>query len=228
VSRIDLRQRLVWLRAAAVLVAGGLALAIWTWSMPTTFTPDDFAASLAPHRGAWYALPAVMLAFIALGLAMVPVLLLITATGIAFGPLLGPVYAMAGCLASASTGFAIGRWVGWRRLEHVGGERLERLTRTLRRHGTLAVYFIRKIPAPFTLVNIVVGASSVRYRDFLIGTTLGMAAAVVALAGFGHQFMEVWRDPTPAGLAKAALFIAVPLGLAWIVNRALSRGVADA
>ena len=53
-----------------------------------------------------------MLAFVVLGLALVPVILLIAATGIAFGPLLGPVYAMAGCLASASTGFAIGRWHG--------------------------------------------------------------------------------------------------------------------
>ena len=45
----------------------------------------------------------VMLAFIALGLF--PVLLLITATGIAFGPVLGPIYAMAGCLASGVDGF---------------------------------------------------------------------------------------------------------------------------
>ena len=65
---------------------------------------------LAPHRHAWYALPLVMLAFIALGAGAR--LLLIAATGIAFGPVLGPIYAMAGCLASASIGFAIGRWMG--------------------------------------------------------------------------------------------------------------------
>src|SRR5688572_12794150 len=106
-----------------------------------------------------------MLAFVVLGLALVPVILLIAATGIAFGPLLGPVYAMAGCLASASTGFAIGRWVGLRRVQSVGGGRVTRIPRTLKQNGTLTVFLIRKVPAPFTLVNIVVGASTVRYRD---------------------------------------------------------------
>ncbi len=73
---------------------------------------DDIAMWLAPLRHAWYALPLVMLAFVVL--AVVPVMLLIAATGIAFGPVLGPVYAMAGCLASGSVGFVIGRWMGLR------------------------------------------------------------------------------------------------------------------
>ena len=61
---------------------------------------QDVSAWLEPYRHAWYALPIVMLVFIAL--AMVPVVLLIAATGVVFGPILGPLYAMAGCLASAS------------------------------------------------------------------------------------------------------------------------------
>ena len=59
--------------------------------------------------------------------------------------------------------------------------------RALKRNGTLAVFLVRKIPAPFTLANIVVGASTVRFRDFIVGTLLGMSAFVVALAGFGYQ-----------------------------------------
>ena len=162
-----------------------------------------------------------MLAFAVLGLALVPVVLLITATGIAFGPFLGPVYAMAGSLASASTGFAIGRWLGLRRVERLGGERIIRVTRALRRNGTLAVFLVRKVPAPFTLVNIVIGASTVSYRDFIVGTILGMAAVVVALAGVGYQFTKLLRDPSPGTLMAAALFVLVPLTLALLINRAL-------
>ena len=176
---------------------------------------------LAPHRHAWYALPGVMLAFVLLGLALVPVILLITATGIAFGPYLGPLYAMAGSLASASAGFAIGRWLGRRRVERLGGERVTRVIRALRRNGTLAVFLVRKIPAPFTLVNIAIGASTVKYRDFIVGTVLGMAAVVVALAGFGYQFSKMLRDPSPETLTAAALVVLVPLTLALLINRAL-------
>jgi uncharacterized membrane protein YdjX (TVP38/TMEM64 family) len=210
---------IVWLRVTAVLIVGALLILAWRWLPISTLDPREISAWLAPHRHAWYALPLVMIAFIAL--AILPVVLLIAATGIAFGPVLGPLYAMAGCLASASIGFAIGRWMGLRRVERFGGERIKRLNRALKRNGTLAVFFARKVPAPFALTNIVVGASTVAYRDFLVGTFLGMCAFVIALAGFGYQLTQALDHPSPATLGSAALFVAVPLTLAWAINRAM-------
>ena len=198
-----------WLRLLVALLICGIWIAAWNWIPLAGVSPDEVSAWVAPHRHAWYALPLVMLAF--MGLGLLPVLLLITATGIAFGPVLGPIYAMAGCLASASMGFAIGRWLGVRRVERLGGKRIIRVTRALNRNGTLAVFFARKVPAPFMLVNIVIGASTVRYGDFLLGTLLGMSALVIALAGFGYQLMQALRNPSPATLGAAALFVAQSL-----------------
>ena len=141
-------MQIVWLRVTAVLIVAALLILAWRWLPISTLDPREISAWLAPHRHAWYALPLVMIAFIAL--AILPVVLLIAATGIAFGPVLGPLYAMAGCLASASIGFAIGRWMGLRRVERFGGERIARLNRALKRNGTLAVFFARKVPAPFS------------------------------------------------------------------------------
>jgi phospholipase D1/2 len=214
-------DQLAWLRVSAVLVVCGLVAVAWKWIPPAALDLHEVSAWLAPHRHAWYALPMVMLAFIVLGL--VPVLLLITATGIAFGPILGPVYAMAGCLASGSLGFAIGRWMGPRRVAHLGGERIARISSALKRNGTLAVFLVRKVPAPFALVNIVIGASTVGYREFIIGTVLGMGAIVIALAGFGYQLTKALRSPSPTTLLAAALVVGVPLTLAWLINRELRR-----
>jgi phospholipase D1/2 len=214
-------DKLVWLRASAVLIVCGLLLAAWKWLPLLSLDLHDLSARLEPHRHAWYALPMVMLVFVLL--AALPVVLLIAGTGLAFGPILGPVYAMAGCLASASVGFAIGRWMGRRRVEQLGGDRIARVSRALKRNGTLAVFFVRKVPAPFTLANIVVGASSVAYRDFIIGTLLGMGAFVIALAGFGYQLTKALGSPSPTTWMGAGLFIAVPLTLAWLINRALRR-----
>jgi len=211
----------VWLRGLVLVAISGLCIAVWEWILVTPMNPAQLSAWVEPHRHAWYALPMVMLAFIVLGLF--PVLLLITATGIAFGPLLGPIYAMAGCLASASIGFAIGRWLGVRRAERLGGEWMARVTRALHRNTTLAVFFVRKMPAPFTLVNIAIGASTVRYIDFIVGTLLGMGAMVIGLAGFGYQLAQALRTPSPATLAGAALFVGAPLTLAWFINRTLRR-----
>ena len=203
---------------ALILLCAGAAVAAYRVALMDV-GPGDVAAWLAPYRHAWYALPAIMIGFIAL--ALVPVVLLIAATGIAFGPVLGPLYAMAGCLASASAAFALGRWLGRRRVERWGGPRIAQITRGVARNGTLAVFLIRKIPAPFALVNVVIGASPIGYREFVVGTTLGMAVLVIALAGFSAQLIEVWREPSPAALARAAAFLAIPLTAALVINRFL-------
>jgi phospholipase D1/2 len=187
---------------------------------------SDLSIRLTEDRYAWWAPAAVILAFVAF--SVVPVMLLVSLTGVAFGPVLGPLYAMAGCLASASTAFAIGRWIGPRHLHGWGGERMRRLMGLLHRNGTLAVFLIRKIPLPFVLVNVMLGASAVGYREFLIGSTLGMAAMVVGLAGFGYQLAETWRQPSLESVIRSLLFLCIPLSMAWMINRRLRARSGDA
>ena len=105
---------------------------------------------------------------------------------------------------------------------------MKRLLGLLRRNGTLAVFLIRKIPLPFVLVNVMLGASPVRFREFLIGTVLGMVAMVVALAGFGYQLSEAWRHPSMESVIRALLFLCIPLSLAWMINRRLRARSGDA
>jgi uncharacterized membrane protein YdjX (TVP38/TMEM64 family) len=219
---------MLWFRVAAFLVLVGALVAAWTWGPGLPISPDALATMVAPHRHAWYGLPIVVLSFVLLGLVLFPVLMLIAATGMAFGPVLGPIYAMAGSLASASAGFAVGRWLGRRRVERLMGERAGRIMSMLHRNGTLAVFLARKVPAPFTLANLAIGASSIGYIDFVVGTTLGMAAAVVALAGLGSQLSSLLRDPSPETFATAALLVTIPLGAAVVITRRLRRARADA
>jgi uncharacterized membrane protein YdjX (TVP38/TMEM64 family) len=213
---------IVWLRVVVpVGVMAGFIVALRAGAFGTAGSVQDVVDWLAPHRHAWYALPVVIVSFVTLGLALVPVLLLIAATGVVFGPVLGPLYAMAGCLASASMGFAIGRWTGLRGLERIGGPRAAHIARTLGRNGVLAVFLLRKVPAPFLVSNIIAGASRVRYRDFMIGTLLGMTVIVIALAGFGYQLTRLVSQPTPSSVVAAITVVAIPLTFAWFINRAL-------
>jgi uncharacterized membrane protein YdjX (TVP38/TMEM64 family) len=212
-----------------MLLALSVLGAVGAYVLASRLQHHEISTWLAAHRYAWYAPPLVVLAFVVL--SVVPVTVLVSLTGLAFGPVLGPIYAMAGCLASASTAFAIGRGLGQRRVRawH-GGDRIARLTRTLHRNGTLAVFLVRKIPAPFMLVNILLGASAVRYREFVAGTALGMTAMVVALAGLGYQLADMWRAPSLGSVVRALLFVAMPMTVAWLINhqlRARSRHVGD-
>ena len=62
-----------------------------------------------------------------------------------------------------------------------------------------------------------------RYRDFLIGTVLGMGALVIALAGFGYRLTRVIEHPSWTEVLGAAAILAVPLTTAVLINRALRR-----
>jgi phospholipase D1/2 len=220
---VEARARLL-LSAVFMTLVGLSALIAYAYS--SHVEASDLSTWLPDDRYAWWAPGLVILAFVAF--SVVPVMLLVSLTGIAFGPVLGPLYAMTGCLASASTAFALGRWVGPRDVNGWGGERVTRLMGLLRRNGTLAVFLIRKIPIPFILVNFMLGASPVGYREFLIGTLLGMAAMVVGLAGFGYQLAETWRHPSTESIIRAFLFLCIPLSLAWIINRRLRARSGDA
>jgi phospholipase D1/2 len=219
----EAQARLWW--SALLLALLGLSALIAYLSV-SHVEVGDLSTRLAEDRYAWWAPPLVVLAFVVF--SVVPVMLLVSLTGIAFGPVLGPLYAMTGCLASASTAFAIGRWIGPRQVNGWGGERIRRIMGLLRRNGTLAVFLIRKIPLPFFLVNFMLGASAVGYREFLIGTALGMTAMVIGLAGFGYQLAETWRDPSTDSIVRALLFLCLPLSLAWLINRHLRARSGDA
>jgi SNARE associated Golgi protein len=71
------------------------------------------------------------------------------------------------------------------------GPRLSRIRNSLARRGVLAVATVRMVPlAPFTLVNVVAGASQIRLTDYLAGTALGMAPGLIALSALGHQILS--------------------------------------
>jgi len=49
--------------------------------------------------------------------------------------------------------------------------------------------------APFTLINVVAGASRIRFLDYFMGTLAGMLPGILVVALLGHQIGEFLRDP---------------------------------
>jgi uncharacterized membrane protein YdjX (TVP38/TMEM64 family) len=108
--------------------------------------------------------------------------------------------------------------VGVGGVERLMGARVSRIAERMRQNGTLTVFLVRKVPAPFTLVNIAIGASAVSFRDFMLGTLLAMAGGVIGLAGFGSQIGAILREPSPAAFGQAALILVLSLAAALLIN----------
>jgi phosphatidylserine/phosphatidylglycerophosphate/cardiolipin synthase-like enzyme/uncharacterized membrane protein YdjX (TVP38/TMEM64 family) len=209
--------------AAAVLALAAFALLRYLPSVGPAFV-ERTTSAVEALRGSPWGVPLVLLAFAIGSVVSFPILVLIGATVFALGPWLGFVCASLGTWLAATITFSLGRRVGRKPLRRWLGRRAQLLERRLARRGIIAVALIRKVPImPFALVNMLIGASGVSYRDFTLGTAIGMWPEIAAIAFVGGRAIEVWTHPTPAnvGLAVAAivLWIAVILGLQRVMNR---------
>jgi phosphatidylserine/phosphatidylglycerophosphate/cardiolipin synthase-like enzyme/uncharacterized membrane protein YdjX (TVP38/TMEM64 family) len=220
------RPLLKWtlgMTAAAVLVLAAVALLRYLPSGGSGFV-ERATSALAALRGSPWGVPVVLLAFAVGSIVSFPILVLIGATVLALGPWLGFACAAFGTLMAASITFWLGRKIGRRPLRRWLGRRAQLLERRLERRGIVAVALIRKVPiVPFTLVNMLIGASGLTYRDFIVGTSIGMLPGIAAFAIVGGRAAELWTNPTGTNVALAIaavlLWVAVVLGLQRVMNR---------
>ncbi|MES2538837.1 MAG: VTT domain-containing protein [Pseudomonadota bacterium] len=215
-------RRLIVLAALAIVLAA-LAIA-WRWTPVREWVN---LASLVLIARSLETLPftplAVPFGYVVAGLIMVPVTLLIAVTGIVFGPVLGTVYAIAGTLLSAAVTYGLGRWLGRATVHRLLGPRIDRLSQAVGRRGILAMTIIRVLPvAPFTVVNVVAGASHISFRDFMFGTLLGMSPGIVVTVTFIHNLAEVVRNPSVGTVMVLALVAVFLIGFALLLQRLLA------
>jgi phosphatidylserine/phosphatidylglycerophosphate/cardiolipin synthase-like enzyme/uncharacterized membrane protein YdjX (TVP38/TMEM64 family) len=172
---------------------------------------------------------AVILAFIGGGLVAFPLLVLIAATALVFGPVLGPVYALFGAVLSAALTFTIGRRLGRETVRKLAGTRVNDLSRRLARRGLIAVAFVRMLPiAPFSVVNVVAGASHIRWSDFLLGTVIGLLPGIATMTFFVDRAIAAVRDPGAGTFALLVVAAALVVALVWVLRRKLRARVPSA
>jgi uncharacterized membrane protein YdjX (TVP38/TMEM64 family) len=210
----------IWIRVAIFLALGLLVAAAWQWTPLRTYLDPEWLSDFAePWRDAWYAGLLLLALYLVLELCLFPLSVLVVVTGVAFGPWLGSAYALAGTMASAAMGFGLGRRLGRKRVSKLLGPRATRFDGAISRNGILAVFMLRKIPFPYTLANLAMGASAIRFRDFMMGTLLGLGSMVVVAAILGHELAAVHRDPSARTILLAVALLVVPFGIAWFLNR---------
>jgi phospholipase D1/2 len=214
---LDRAANRMWTARTAFAVLGliaalaALALA-WQYTSLRDFADVGFVSSVISQRSQFAPLLAIA-AFVVGGMVVFPVLVLIAATAAALGPWMGFVSAGIGVLLSAMLLFLIGRVLGHARLQRLLGRRAARVQRRVIGKGVLAVAMIRMVPiAPFSIVNVVAGASQLSLRDFMLGTALGMAPGIAVMAALGAQIADLARNASLGNVLLLTLAVA-----AWIV-----------
>jgi uncharacterized membrane protein YdjX (TVP38/TMEM64 family) len=206
-----------------LVVLGGL----WRWTPLQEWISPTHLSTWTHTAASWPLAPLIVSAGIALGsLLMLPLTLLVLQAAFLFGPGMGFLIAFTGALGSAIGAFLIGRAVGRDGLQRLTPPLLERLYHRLARRGVFAVVAIRFLPvAPFTMVNMVLGATRIKLRHFVVGTAIGITPGFLALSLFGDRLSQTLRHPDLLNFLLLSLMAAgLILSGAWLVRR-VQRGV---
>ena len=218
-----LPRRLIGLGTFAIVLAA-LAIA-WRWTPLREWINLDSMVELARQLKALpFTSIAVIGSYVIAGLLMIPVMLLIAVTGIVFGPVEGFFYAMAGTLLSGATTYGVGWWLGRDTVRRMVGTRINRLSKHIAKQGILAMVIIRMLPvAPYTVVNMIAGASHIRFRDYMIGTAIGMLPGIALTVTFVHNLAQAIRNPSPGTIAILAMVAVLLVGVAMGLQRVLGN-----
>jgi uncharacterized membrane protein YdjX (TVP38/TMEM64 family) len=225
----DGRDRLLQaIKVAGILLVLFALAAAWRWTPLTEWiNSENLAVWASEIRGNPISFLVVLGAYVIGGLIMIPITLLVGVTAMVYSPVWGVLYALSGCLLNAWTTYLVGSGLGKQTVRKLAGKRLNRLSRQMAKQGILTVAITRNIPvAPFTIVNMIAGASHIKLKDYLIGTAIGMLPGILAITIFADRLLHTIQNPDWINaLIAAALATALILGSWWIKKRLVRSGV---
>jgi uncharacterized membrane protein YdjX (TVP38/TMEM64 family) len=145
------------------------------------------------HVGIWAPIIYVALYTVATVLVLPSTPLNLTG-GAIFGPWLGTLWTSIAAVIAAVVAFAFTRTVGRQMVAQKLAGRWQAMDAEMRLGGLFYMFAIRLLPLiPYGLVNFAAGLTSIRFRDYLLGTMLGTVPGVlpfVMLGSFGLQAMR--------------------------------------
>jgi len=208
-----------WLSVAGIIIFLITMTLLWRFTPLANGINQDSISNLAEAiKNLPFSPLIILVCFTIASLLAFPVTLLIIASVVTFGPWWGSFYALIGSTLGALSGFAIGSLVGKNLIERLTGSAISRLSRRLAKKGVLSVITVRIIPvAPFTIINLIAGASHIKIRDFFIGSVIGMLPGIITLTLFADSLVETMKHPEPRQvmilIGVMALVVVVTIGL---------------
>ena len=212
---------LALLAAAIVVAAAGMPLRQWL---------VDGASWAENHRYAAGGL--FIVAYTAAAVLAVPGTILTLVSGFVFGVTFGTALVSAGSLLGAIAAFLLGRFStrNWVAERVARSTRLRALVAVTRDDGFRIVLLARLSPLlPYNLLNYLFGLTAVRFRDYVLGSWLGMLPATVLYVYIGSLAKTVasltggnLEAAWPRRLLLVAGFLAT-LGLTVLIARRATR-----
>lgn len=202
------------IRALALLaLAAGIVLAI-------VYHKAIHPAAIRDAIGANPLAPAIFIALqVAASLLFVPRTVLGIAAGLIFGFVWGSVWATVGAVVGAAAGFALVRWFGVTGvLDELPG--IGTMVKRAEQGGWRAVAILRLTPVPHSVANTVLAMTNLSWRDYLLGSIIGMLPMTLAQVDIGASGSAILNGRQ---WMLACLMLALGLAASFLLKH-VSRG----
>lgn len=213
------------LRVGLLLVTLLTLAAIWRWTPLSDWLNIERVEAIANWiRNSSFTPVLVLAAYVIGGLAVVPVTLMIVATMTVFEPWIGAAYALLGTQFSAMVAFGLGHLVGRDAVSRIAGSRVNRLSRKLSERGVFTIITLRIVPvAPFTVINVIAGVSDIKFRDFAIGSFIGILPGVLAISLLADRIIASLQNPSLTSIVILVAAIVVVISALTLLRYWLNR-----
>ena len=143
-------------------------------------------------------------------LLFLPSSMLSIAAGMVFGPIVGFLLNMAGFFISATLAFFLSRFLGKGFVDKLLKGKAVSVNSNLEKNGIKILFFIRFTPViPFDAISYACGLSKMKYRDFIIGSMLGVFFETLCYGFIGESIFQPfsYKFLIPAALVILAIGI---------------------
>jgi phosphatidylserine/phosphatidylglycerophosphate/cardiolipin synthase-like enzyme/uncharacterized membrane protein YdjX (TVP38/TMEM64 family) len=219
-------RRPVWMTPVMLIALACALTAMWRYTPLATWVDAEHAVAWATEfSNLWWAPLFVILAYTPACIVLFPRAFLTLLAVAAFGPWHGFAYAMCGILLACAVTYYVGTRLNRHTVRRLARGRLTRMSQVMRHRGIVAMTAVRLVPlAPFAVVNAVAGAIHLRFRDFLIGSALGILPGTLVATVFGDQLVSGLKDPGSinlwlVGALVLALIVGTRLVRRWLFGR---------
>jgi len=203
-------RRISILKAVSLLLFIIAGLVVFRFTPLSRFLTADHLGRLLDATGFWA--PAVYILVYTIGICLfIPGTLLTTLGAALFGPYWGFIYVWVGAMAGASAAFLIGRTLGREFAASLIGNRLKKYDDAIEKSGFATVLYLRLLYFPFTPMNFGMGLTKVRFRDYFVGTGLGIIIGTFIFTFFVGTLREIWVSGQWSRLISPRVFFSVGL-----------------
>jgi uncharacterized membrane protein YdjX (TVP38/TMEM64 family) len=170
----------------------------------------EVLSSFLQNLGYWA--PLVYIILYAVGVCLFVPGTLLTGLGAAiFGPYWGFLYVWIAAMIGASAAFFIGRTLAREYASSLIGGRLKKYDDAIERNGFATVLYLRLLYFPFTPMNFGMGITKVRFKDYALGTGLGIIVGTFIFTFFIGTLSEIWMSGNWAELMSFKVLFSVAL-----------------